>query len=162
MEITTNPGGGWRSAKHFGCQEESLCKRSNLGLLLEKKSYPIPNNGQHYLPEVIIDKDKNFNKITPIKCGIIASELKAIYESKESYLEMKVLNLYQIAVDNSYDAIVLGAWGCGAFSETDQDAEIICRHFKKCQKRFENRIKTVFAIPNKKYYKIFKKVFDEN
>ena len=40
----TNPGGGWRSQQQ-GTQEESLCRRSNLGLLLEGKKYPIPCDG---------------------------------------------------------------------------------------------------------------------
>ena len=62
----TNPGGGWRG-KQTGTQEESLCRRSNLGLLLEKKKYPIPHDGLDYLSECIINKDINLKSITPMK-----------------------------------------------------------------------------------------------
>jgi uncharacterized protein (TIGR02452 family) len=123
----TNPGGGWRSKKHFGCQEESLCKRSNLGLLLEKKKYPIPNDGLYYIPMVIINKDIELKSIKPIKCAIITSELRAICEHNSNYLQTRIRNLYDVAISNNHDIIVLGAWGCGAFSESLDDSDILSK-----------------------------------
>jgi len=59
----TNAGGGWRG-KQQGTQEEGLCRRSDLGLLLERKKYPIPTDGMHYIPVVTINKNtKLINKI---------------------------------------------------------------------------------------------------
>jgi len=84
--------------------------------------------------------------------------------STPHYIENKITNLFNIAINNNYDAIVLGAWGCGAFSETEDDADIISKHFKTCCDKFiykylyiiKDRIKIVFAIPTTKNYKIFK------
>ena len=53
----SNPGGSWRS-KQQGTQEETLCRQSNLGLLLEKEKYPIPNDGAIYVKKVKVTKDR--------------------------------------------------------------------------------------------------------
>ena len=42
-----NPGDSWRSQQQ-GTQGESLCRRSNLVILLEKCKYPIPRYGLIY------------------------------------------------------------------------------------------------------------------
>lgn len=104
----TNPGGGWRQSKHRGTQEESLCQRSDLGLLLEKRKYPIPNDSYHYIPKVTITSNK-------ICCAIIASELRSVACHNAEYLANRIIALYECALKNKHDAIVLGAWGCGAF-----------------------------------------------
>ena len=146
----TNPGGSWRS-KQQGTQEESLCRRSDLGLLLEKKKYPIPTDSYHYLPKVTITN-------TNISCAIIASELRSIASRTEEYLIKRVTDLYECAVKNKHNAIVLGAWGCGAFKETEDDAAIMAKIFKIVAKKYMDKIKTVYAILHKPNYEIFKKI----
>ena len=126
-------GGSWRS-KQTGTQEESLCRRSNLGLLLEKEKYPIERDGLRYIKKITITHDK------PVHCAIIASELKA-----------RVDALYNCAIKNKHDLIVLGAWGCGAFKETEEDAYIIANEYK-------DKIKTIFAIKGKTNFKIFRDI----
>ena len=59
----TNPGGKWRG-KQVGTQEESLCRRSNLGLLLESKKYPIPRDGLYWINNVIINKNIELEEIS--------------------------------------------------------------------------------------------------
>ena len=93
----TNAGGGWRG-KQQGTQEETLCRQSDLGLLLEKKKYPIPNDGAHYIPNVNVTKDRSLKNIQPFKCAVIASELKSIAMCKSEYLQMRFELLYKLTV----------------------------------------------------------------
>ena len=151
----TNPGGGWRG-KQTGTQEESLCRRSDLGLLLEKKKYPIPKDGLHYIPRVMINKNIKMEPITPVKCSVIATELRSIADRSPQYLQARINALYETAIQNNHDSIVLGAIGCGAFKETDDDAKILSKVMKICAEKYQNQIKTVFAIyNNKKNFKAF-------
>lgn len=151
----TNPGGGWRG-KQTGTQEENLCRRSDLGILLEKSKYPIPADGFIYLPKVTINKDINLKPITPVKCGVIASELKAIAERSSKYIQSRLIDLYETAIRNKHDVIVLGAWGLGAFKETDEDAKILAKNMRLCAEKYQTTIKSVFAIyKNKENYNAF-------
>lgn len=153
----TNPGGGWRG-KQNGTQEESLCRRSNLGLELEKKKYPIPDGSSHYIKNIKINKDVNLININPVNCAVVASELKSISERTDQYLETRVDNWYKIAKDNNHNAIILGAIGCGAFKESDDDCKKLANIMKKCADKHKE-IKTVFAMYKMKAnYKIFAEV----
>lgn len=149
----TNPGGSWRS-KQQGTQEESLCRRSDLGLLLEKKKYPIPTDSYHYLPKVTITDSK-------ISCAIIASELRSIAAHTEEYLIKRINGLYECALRNKHDVIVLGAWGCGAFKETEDDAIIMANVFKIVSKKYNDQIRSIYAILHKPNYEIFKGLIDQ-
>lgn len=153
----SNPGGSWRS-KQRGTQEESLCRRSNLGLLLEKRKYPIPYGGLHYVSNVIVNKDVNLNPIKPFTCAVIASELRSISETKSEHLQQRLESLFKVAIDKGHDVLVLGAWGCGAFKESDDDIVILAREFKKfCDRHADSGLLFVFAITGKNY-----KLFVEN
>lgn len=145
----TNPGGGWRG-KQQGSQEESLCRRSNLGLLLEKKVYPIPNDGLFYVKNVIINKNLKLENITPIKTSVIATELKSISHRSSTYLQKRINALYNTAIENKHDSIVLGAIGCGAFKESDDDVKILSKEMKICANKYKGKILTVYAIFNNK------------
>jgi len=150
----SNPGGGWRG-KQQGTQEESLCRRSDLGILLEKKKYPIPTDGLHYIPAITINKNTKLEPISPVKCAVIASELRSIAERSSKYLQMRINSLYDIAIMNKHDVIILGAWGCGAFKETNDDTKILAKEMFICADKYKDKIKTVFAIYGKKNYDIF-------
>lgn len=156
---STNPGGGWRG-KQVGTQEESLCRRSNLGVELEKKQYPIPDLGYHYIKNIVITKDPNMNQINPIRCSVLACELKGICERSNKYLENKIEIMYQVATQNNHNAIVLGAIGCGAFKESNDDAEILASVMKRVACRYPN-IKTIYAIfKGKQNYEVFKRIIN--
>lgn len=155
----SNPGGSWKS-KQQGTQEERLCRRSDLGLLLKKQKYPIELNGYRYIKKVTITHNEKNEKLKePITCSIIASELRGISSSKTTYLKERIISLYEIAVKNNHDIFVLGAWGCGAFAESDEDAEILAKEMYKCAKEYEGKIHSVFAVYGSKNYKIFSKAF---
>ncbi len=108
---STNPGGGWRG-NQVGTQEESLCRRSNLGILLEKAKYPIPADGVMYIQKVTIEKKLNLDiidKKLQKSCSVIASELTSISERSQTYLETRINSLYATAIANKHDAIILTA-----------------------------------------------------
>lgn len=162
----TNAGGGWKTkSKTFvesGTQEESLCRRSNLGLLLEKLKYPMSRDASYYVKNVIIERDKKGNKLNDVyKCAVIASELKSIALHKSEYLQKRICDLYEIAIKNKHDVIILGAWGCGAFGETDDDREILAKEFKKALEKYDTKIKSVFALIKKDTVDIFKNILIE-
>lgn len=145
----SNPGGGWRG-KQQGTQEEVLCRRSDLGLQLEKKKYPMPHDSYYYLPKVTITEGN-------VQCAVIASELKSIAMQTQQYLIKRITDLYDCAIKNNHDVIILGAWGCGAFKETEDDAEILAKVFKLIATKYKDQIKSVFAIyRNKKNLNTFK------
>ena len=148
----TNPGGSRKN--QLGTQEESLCRRSNLSIELKKKRYPMPTEDTaYYLSNIIISKDKNLIPLLKsYKCSVIASELKAVCERLDKYLESRIQNLYNIAINNNHNCIILGAWGCGAFSEADDDAEKMAKIIKKVSLKNLN-IKTVCAVLGKNYNK---------
>lgn len=146
---STNPGGNWRG-NQTGTQEESLCRRSNLGILLEKRKYPIPRDSLFYIKDVIINKNVNMEPIPNVKIAVIASELKGISSSTEQYLLNRVDELYTTAINNNHGCIILGLWGCGAFCESDDDIIILARIMKTIRKRYEHLIFTSYAINRKK------------
>jgi hypothetical protein len=149
----SNPGGGWRAPKHQGTQEESLCKRSDLGLLLEKKNYPLPADG-YYLNSVHITGDQKLQPLVrPFKCAVIASELRGIASRPHEYIVGKISAIYNHAIRGKHDIVVLGAWGCGAFKETDDDMRILVECYKQCIKKYGSLIQTVFAVYGKNYDK---------
>jgi hypothetical protein len=147
----TNPGGSANS-KNLGTQEESLCRRSNLKSLLEKKKYPIPTDSYHYLPKVTITKEN-------IDCAVIASELRSIGARTTDYLTKRVENILQCAINNKHNLIVLGAWGLGAFLENEDEPKIMAQIFYNICSKYKDKIKIVFAILHKKNYDVFKNVF---
>ena len=146
----SNPGGGHNS-KNLGTQEESLCRRSNLKSLLEQKKYPIPTDNYHYLPKVTITKEN-------VSCAVIASELRSISARTNDYLVKRIENILQCGINNKHDLIVLGAWGLGAFLESEDEPKIMAEIFNKVCSKYKDKIKIVFAILHKKNYDIFKEI----
>lgn len=88
-----------------------------------------------------------------IKCAVITSELKGISASSEDYIKSRIINLYNIAISNGHDVLVLGA-----FKESDEDIQILARIIKICANKFANKINTVCAIIGRKNYNEFLKV----
>lgn len=113
----------------------------------------------YYIPKVTITKDLRLQPMIPISIAVIASELKSIGNRTSEYLLMRINAVYQIAIANKHDVIILGAWGLGAFKEDDGDVEILAKHFKQCALAHQSKIRTVFALfGNKSNYNIFKGV----
>ena len=73
-------------------------------------------------------------------------------------MESRIINLYNCAIKNKHDVIILGAWGCGAFKESDDDVLIISNIIKKLSKRYQNNIETICAVIGRKNYEQFNKL----
>lgn len=164
-----NPGGG----VHNGAmaQEECLCRSSNLYSCISNKNvfndyYLYHKDMEHYffsdrliytrcitvfkddsdIPQ-IMPKNEWFN-VDVITCAApyIA---KRKYTNKTALKELfkgRIKNIFEAAIDNDIDVIILGAFGCGAFKNPP---EIVAKAF--CEVIDENNYsnyfkKIVFAI----------------
>lgn len=129
-----------------------------MGILLEKRKYPIPVEGLLYVPKVSIVKNLKHENINPVTCGVIATEMRAIGERTPQYLQQRIYCLYDTAILNRHNVIILGAIGCGAFKESDDDATKLAKEMRTRADKYKDKIKTVYAIfHGKDNYKAFMK-----
>lgn len=134
MASFKHPGGGVR--KGSAAQEESICRRTNLYPSIaqfanqkRKVHYPLDiNYGAIYSPVVSIFRanetaDCEFLE-HPVTVDVItASAIKhpklnpdGTFEAKtKSILRMKIRTIFNVALYNKNDSLVLGAFGCGAY-----------------------------------------------
>lgn len=156
-------------------QEQCLCRSSNLYLCLTDHSIFEDFYGYHrklksyfysdrliYTQDVTVFKDDNFfpillheqewfcvdiiscaapvfNKIEIVDIGI----LKSVYKRR-------LKNIFEAAIDNNADVIILGAFGCGSFGNPPA---LVARAFKEVIEENEYRHyfkKIVFAIKKTK------------
>jgi len=137
MANARTPGGGYRSGS--GAQEENLHRRSNYfqhledpGRLWKERSwyYPISEFGAVYSPSVLVVRGKEHDGypfIPSYKMAMIArpaySRPRTITKGGETLLcaegaegtKNKIRTILNSALDNGHDAIVLSAFGCGAY-----------------------------------------------
>ena len=152
-------GGGVKG----GCvaQEESLCRCSNLYKCLLTETAANDFYEYHkgltgyvfsdriiYSPNVTVFKDDNYNlldnyyNVDVITCAAPYNGYKIDEEVlKKTYIS-RIKNIFEVAMDNEVDNIVLGAFGCGEFFNSPQ---LMAEAFKYC-------------IANE-YYKYFKKIY---
>ena len=187
----THSGGGVRRGAR--AQEEDLCRKSTLLFSLESddaskyyachKKYKeiIASHGMIVSPNVEIIKDTNYELLdetkivsvltcaAPINTNHISQII--LEDDYEVLLYDRIKYMLFIAAYLGYKHLVLGAWGCGAFSN---DAELIARLFKKALEEpcignisVKNYFKTIeFAVlcksKNTYNYDCFQKVFSYN
>lgn len=141
MASRRNPGGGVIGGS--GAQEESLFRRTNLfesmyqfvpyaseyGVRKSVHQYPLDRNwGGIYTPNAIVFRStegKGYPFLAqPYKMSFIAvaamnrPELDAdsmIIRPLIEPFKNKIRTLFRIGLKHGHDALVLGAWGCGAF-----------------------------------------------
>ena len=171
----TAGGGILRGA---GAQEENIFRRSNLALSLyqfhmngeifgiprRNESYPMDRTtGGAYSPAVTVfrgaESDGYPLLAEPWQIGIITvaamnrPELKNPYQIADHLVEPvkeKMRTIFRIALHHGHDAIVLGAWGCGAFKNPPQHIAKLFHQIMD-EKEFCNRFKKiVFAIIDRK------------
>jgi len=186
----THPGGGVRRGAN--AQEEDLCRKSTLLFSLESdeasdyytshKKYKeiIASHGMLISPNVEIIKDSNYELLdetkvvsvltcaAPINTNHISQII--LEDDYEVLLYDRIKYMLFVAAHLGYRYLVLGAWGCGAFSN---DAGLIARLFKKALEEpcignmcVKNYFKTIeFAIlcksENTYNYDAFSSVFCE-
>ena len=172
-----HPGGGFLAGAI--AQEECLCQESNLYNILiqfKEKFYEpnqkrlnkgLYNNNLIYIPNVLFFKN---NKT--LACDVITCAAPNKKMAKERYnmsdniiykvMEDRIDHILYSAYKNKVDCLILGAFGCGVFSNDPKDVATIFKNLLeiKYNKTFK---KVVFAIPNKNRnnnnYKIFYNVF---
>ncbi len=166
------PGGGVEYGA--GAQEENIFRRSNLfmslyqfhhngdarGVSQRKERYPMDRNtGGAYSPDVTVFRGLETDGYPlleqPYHIGIVTvaamnrPELKSANEIADHLVEpvrRKIRTIFRIALKHGHDAIVLGAWGCGAFRNPPRH---IARLFHEVMEEaeFKDRFrKVVFAI----------------
>ena len=187
----THAGGGVRSGSR--AQEESLCRCSTLYPCIntynedgDYKDFVYDNyykyNAEHhkasarviYTPDVIVFKndddlpsllkEEEWYEVDVITCAANNQKLNELND-EELYQDVlaKAHNIYNAAIDNNVDVLVLGAFGCGAFR---CEPEIVARAFYDAYRDYGYAFKEIrFAIFCTKEeienYNAFNKVFNE-
>jgi len=164
----TNPGGGYKSNQQ-GTQEESLCRRSSLALLLESAQYPIPFMGAVLCPEVAVFRDRDLRlrpEITWVSC--VAACLRSQSSAGDGSLNQSERNIVKEKIKLVLDGmhlhgtkqVILGAWGCGAFGNDPAEIAACFVDVLKSKRGLSYGFDDiVFAIPNKKMAVIFEHAF---
>jgi uncharacterized protein (TIGR02452 family) len=164
------PGGGYQRGS--AAQEENLHRRTNLFQCLEDPyqdlvsvrewSYPLPEFGGLYTPGALVfrgseESGYEFLQI-PRKVSFIsaASYRDPPVESNASGeliiasgkllkgFKRKMECIFDIALDNGHDSMVLSAWGCGAYGCPPNHIALL---FKEVIEKYHNKFKMiVFAI----------------
>lgn len=121
------PGGGFLDGAR--AQEETLCRSSALHATLEGDAMyefhlarPEPDSSDWMIlsPEVPVFRDDSGTELDePWLLDVITSAAPIAdligRERSAGLLERRIHRLLEVAVAFSYDTLVLGAWGCGAF-----------------------------------------------
>ena len=166
------PGGGVLSGA--GAQEENIFRRSDLALSLyqfhpngigfgipqREERYPMDRTtGGAYSPDVTVFRGAETAGYPllsePYRLGIITvaamnrpalADQDRIADHLVGAVMEKMRTIFRIALAHGHDALVLGAWGCGAFQNPPRHiAELFHRVME--EREFRNRFgKIVFAI----------------
>ncbi len=167
MASAHHPGGGYKYGA--GAQEESLHRRSMLHLCLDGnryKLYPIPKDGAIYTPNALVVKHSEANHYIstkyPYPISFISSAAinckqkdiiefdgnKILTDKSTKLTKNKIETIFEVAIINNHDVIVLSAFGCGAFNNPPHG---ISKLFKDAIDKYKVHFKyIVFAIFNDK------------
>lgn len=171
MASFKHPGGGVK--KGSMAQEEELARRSNLMVTLETFEYPLSIDDVIYSSGVTFFKDGNYNDIEPFLCDIItiaALNLNGtnlpehIMKNYYGIMTSKIESMFENALINGCENIILSAFGCGVFKN---DPTIVAQMFFDRVKKYNNKFKNiVFAIINdhnadNNNYQIFKDIIEQ-
>jgi uncharacterized protein (TIGR02452 family) len=141
-----NPGGGFLSGSE--AQEESLARSSSLYACLDGlpmyafhqwRSDALYTDYVIYSPSVAVFRDDEGKlRETPFTCSFVSSPAPNAgavlrqdptcgYEIRQA-LRSRIDKILSVAATRGYDAIVLGAWGCGVFKN---DPEEVAAQFRE-------------------------------
>lgn len=139
------PGGGFLYGS--SAQEEAICRCSTLYVSLTSEvasqmykynNANITQEGSDFLlitPDVVVFRDKDCNLLTnPYTVSVVtAAAPNLYYEASDLYepklgevVRHKIRNILSVCASCSYDTLILGAWGCGAFGH---DAKDMAKYF---------------------------------
>ena len=139
------PGGGFlRGAR---AQEEAMCRCSTLYASISgeaalemyeyNKAHMTPEGSDYMLlsPSVIVFRDVECNLLkTPYAVSVLTAAAPNLYGEAEGLkgdalldlMRHKIKNVVAVAAKYSYETLILGAWGCGAFGH---DAKQVAQCF---------------------------------
>lgn len=166
MANASQPGGG----VYKGCmaQEEDLFRRSDYFLAVPAKHYPLGHLEVLYSPRVTVYLDKDYGLLESVQafsCLAAAAdrdpktlpnlddplnEADRLYEDSEvaERTRKKILMIFQVAIDQGHDCLVLGSLGCGAFKNPQMR---IIDYFNEGIQKYRSYFrKIVFAVLSKK------------
>ncbi|MFX1250029.1 MAG: TIGR02452 family protein [Promethearchaeota archaeon] len=172
MANAYNPGGGYKTGAP--AQEESICRRTNLVPCINRVTYPISEFGCVYVKNIYIirnleEKDYQFFKKPYISNCLLSAAYnnppidrnsKLLPKYREGTVK-KIQNMLNCFLENGDTNIILGAFGCGAFSNPPEEIATLFLEIlqsKRYRNKFEN---SIFAIIDKAWhnnYNIFKKI----
>jgi uncharacterized protein (TIGR02452 family) len=143
-----------------GAQEESLFRRSNYFLSLDRKLYPLFANDCIYSPAITVFRKSEANnwqiydkyyKLDFIACPGIKypvieyqNGMKKLNNNDVAILKNKIRHIIHIAYIHNHDVVILGAMGCGAWKNPSHHVAEI---FREILSEFDGCFsKIVFAI----------------
>ena len=170
----TSPGGGFMQG--MLAQEEGLCHYSNLYEVLSKQQAYYDYNKKHinsgayenraiFSYGIPFEKDGNQGFCDIITCAApnlyhyeqLASDKKPFDNS--AVLKSRIKFILDIAESKCVDTLILGAWGCGAFSQNPVEVAFL---FKEQLEESDYLFgKVIFAIPPGENYLAFDAVFNK-
>ncbi len=155
----TNVGGGWLNGAR--AQEENLCRNSTLAQCIGAqrefyqyhRDYRAPRYSDFmlYSPDVPVIRDEFDNLCAPWPCSIITAAAPnlnnglaiPLTELRELW-RARITRVFDIAWAHEHDALVLGAWGCGAFKN---DPNMVAAAFADVAARYDGQFKLLsFAV----------------
>ncbi len=155
----TNVGGGWLNGAR--AQEEYLCRNSVLAQCIGEKREFYEYHREHraprysdmmlYSPEVTVIRDDFGNLCAPWPCSIITAAAPHLNHGLVMPLtELHILwrqrtaRVFDIALANRHDSLVLGAWGCGAFKN---DPTMVAQAFGEVAEKYDGQFEVLlFAV----------------
>lgn len=151
------PGGCIESCN--GMQEESLFRRSALFRYLDKSLYPIKDNEAIYCRNVPVYRmSENYNDLiineryfSFIACPCIKFPGMMLQDKEYNLLKTKIRLIFDIAINNNHDNIILGAWGCGVYGNSSKDISKIFKEVIK-ENEYDKNINIYFCILGKAFY----------
>jgi hypothetical protein len=130
------PGGGVRNGAH--AQEEQIFKVTNAFRTLTADMYPIEDNELIYTPKVhhikdslyrVLDSTRTFSLVTVAALRNPVLTIDGKYTDAQYQIMLtKIRMIFHIAALNNHDTLVLGAFGCGAFSNPPDEVVRIFLH----------------------------------
>ena len=164
-----NPGGGVVNGS--AAQEESLFRRTNLfrsmyqftpyaeeyRLKRSRYQYPLdPKNGGVYTPGATVIRDARLRLLAePYRLSFVAVPAIAhpdltrdglLTDAMADLTRQKMRTIFRIAAHHGHDALVLGAFGCGAFRNPPRHIALLFKEVMQ-EREFAGRFrKIVFAI----------------
>ena len=159
------PGGGVRKGSR--AQEECLFRRSNYFLTLDTaklphNTYPLEGCTAIYSPACrvikgidnkVLDDEQQFNVDFIAIAGLRRPKLNNMktsfrFDDDRDELFVRVERIYQVALDNNHDSMLLGALGCGAFKNP---VEEVVQAFKFMNEKYDGYFKRIdFAVLSEK------------